>query len=178
MIPALEASEAEIVAVVDADVWAPGLGRAVTAVQKGASWALPHQKVHRLTEEATAAVLAGAGFEGQKLAQRPYAGFIGGGAVVAPREAIEEVPLDRRFIGWGQEDESWGCALWTLLGKPWRSKQPLWHFYHPPQEREDRRRGSREAWALRKRYFDARYKPEAVRTLIDEAKEAAWAPSA
>lgn len=99
--PAVEASEADIVAVVDADCWLPGLGEAVDAVQAGAPWAIPHLKVNRLTEEASAAVLAGHDFDGQKLVQRPYGGIIGGGAVVARREVILSTPLDARFTGWG-----------------------------------------------------------------------------
>lgn len=99
--PAVAASEADIVAVVDADCWVPGLAEAVEAVEVGAAWSLPHLRVHRLAEEATTAVLAGADFEGQKLAQRPYAGIIGGGAVVARREVIEAHPMDQRFTGWG-----------------------------------------------------------------------------
>jgi len=43
--------------------------------------------------------------------QRPYPGYPGGGITVLPRSTYTEVPLDLRYEGWGQEDESWAHAL-------------------------------------------------------------------
>lgn len=99
---AIEATDADIIAVADADVWTDGLPEAISVVvDAGAPWACPHLKVHRLTEEATAGVLAGADWLDQPLAQRPYQGFLGGGIVVAPREVMLSIPIDPRFSGWG-----------------------------------------------------------------------------
>lgn len=168
--PAIEASEAEIIVQADADCFTDGLADAVQAVEDGAGWAAPHRKVYRLSEEGTEALLAGEDWRRQKLTQRPYQGFLGGGIVVARRDALEVAPLDRRFVAWGSEDESHAFALNCLFGKPWRGKADLVHLFHPPQERETRRWGSRESWALRQRYFDARRDPAAMRALLEEAR--------
>lgn len=168
--PAIEASEAEIIIQADADCFTDGLLDAVQAVEDGAGWAVPHLKVHRLSEEGTEAVYTGKDWRGQKLMQRPYQGFLGGGIVVARREVFEAAPLDRRFISWGSEDEAHAFALRCLFGKPWRGSAGLVHLFHPPQERETRRWGSRESWALRRRYFDARRDPAAMCALLEEAR--------
>jgi hypothetical protein len=168
---ALRASTADISAIADADVWTDGLLEAVAAVEEGAPWAIPHLQVHRLDEKATGRVLAGADWLDQPLAERPYRGIEGGGVVVAPREVIDSIPPDCRFKGWGQEDESWACALHSLLGPAWRGEAHLYHLWHPPQERMTRRRGSQESWRLRNRYFAARNDPDAMRRLIEESRE-------
>lgn len=172
--PAIERSEAEIVVVHDADVWAEGLDEAILAVRNGAPWAIPHRGVFRLTERGTDEFLATGSSD--DLEQRAYLGIEGGGVVVARREALLDVPLDPRFVGWGQEDESWGLALRTLLGPPERVKRPLIHLYHPPQRRLTRSRGSMEGWALRRRYYLARHDPDAMRNLISEAHAALATP--
>lgn len=164
-------AEAEILVLADADVWAEGLIEAVQAVESGADWALPHRGVFRLTEEATGAVLRGEDPEGQPVEQRPYLGIEGGGVTVLRRETLFDVPLDPRFIAWGQEDVSQGLALHCLFGPPSRAKRPLFHLWHPPQERMTRRRGSPESWRLYKRYHAARNDPDAMRSLLKEAHE-------
>lgn len=170
--PAVARSEAEIIIVADADVWCDGLREAVEAVKDGAPWAIPHDRVYRLTEAATEAFFSGGDWRDQPLAQRDYQGVIGGGFVVATRDVLRAVPLDPRFTGWGNEDESWGVALQTLVGIQWRGEAPLIHCYHPPQERASRRWGSVESRALAKRYHRARNKPEQMRALIYEPSSA------
>ena len=160
---------AEVIAVVDADVLID-LEPAIRAVESGRPWAVPHTRVLRLSEDATERVLAGEDPKGQRLEQRPYVGVVGGGALVARREVLLDVPMDERFVGWGQEDESFGMALKTLYGRPWRGDQDLIHLWHPPQERMDRKRGSPEEYALRQRYSKSR-NPEAMRALVEEAKD-------
>ena len=166
--PAVEASNAEIVAVCDADVYTPGLLEAVAAVISGAGWAVPHTKVHRLTQAATGAVLAGEPPSAMMLTvERPYDGVIGGGCVVIPRKTALKVPLDPRFQGWGGEDHSWGYALQTLIGTPWRSELPLFHLWHPTQPRTNRKLGSRETERLRRQYRDAQIFEDDMRTLVE-----------
>lgn len=173
--PAIDVCDAEIIVQGDSDVWTEGLAAAVEAVEDGAPWALPHIQVHRLDVEGTAAVLGGAPWADQPLAQRPYQGIIGGGYVVAPRVALQAVPLDPRFVGWGNEDEAHAMALSTLLGEPWRGTADLYHLWHPPQERWTRRRGSQESWALRQRYATARDNLDAMSALIEESRVASQA---
>lgn len=164
----------EVVLVADADVWCEGIGSAYKAVTQGAAWAVPHMRVHRLTEAATAAVLDG-GELGGDLEQPDYRGTEGGGLVVLPLRTLIDVPMDPRFAGWGGEDFSWSCALSTLAGPRWRGAAPLWHLWHPPQAEMDRfgrKFGSRENTRLTKRYTRTVGVPDAMRALVDEAKEA------
>lgn len=170
VMPAVERSCADVVVVADADVWCDEIERAVRIVQSGTCWAIPHWTVHRLTEQATAEVLAGAAWQDQPLTERAYRGVEGGGIIVARRETLLDVPLDARFVGWGQEDETWAMALRALHGPAWRGSAPLIHLWHPPQDRLTRRRGSRESWQLRLRYVAARRDPVAMRALIEEGR--------
>ena len=170
---------AEIVCVVDADVWCDGLPQAVSAVEQGAAWAIPHLQVHRLTPEATEAVLAG-GPLGGECEQRPYRGTEGGGLVVLPAETFYDVPLDPRFRGWGGEDHAWACALHTLAGPVWRGSAPLFHLWHPPQPETDRfgaKFGRPDNARLHKRYMGGCHDVERIGRLVAEAKELLWLPS-
>lgn len=169
VMPALAASSAEIVIVADADIWCDGLADAVAAVTGGYPWALPHRMVRRLNEKATAKVLDGrdpAQVRDGELVQRPYIGIAGGGALVARRQLLLEVPLDARFVGWGREDESWGMALETLAGGPRRGSEPLHHLWHPPQDRPTRSKGSPANEALRMKYVKAHGNPDEMRRLL------------
>jgi hypothetical protein len=158
VMPAVQESDADIIVLADADVTCRGIPEAIDAVGHGAPWAIPHLLVHRLDEHG--------------LPYETYPGIEGGGILVAPRETLLEIPLDPRFVGWGQEDESHGVALHALAGKPWRGTEDLLHRYHPPQERMSRTRGSHESWVLRRRYLKARQDPDAMRALVQEAHDA------
>jgi hypothetical protein len=171
--PAVQASSAELVAMIDADCWVPGLLSAIEAVADGASWAIPHTTVYRLTEARAAAVLAGADPQhtaGVDFDEPPYRGFAGGGCVVIPKATYLDVPLDPRFEGWSGEDESWARALSTLVGEPWRGDAPLFHLWHPPQPRMNRRYGSTASQALTFRYRQAKGRPDRMRQIIEEAR--------
>ena len=165
--PAVERSGADVIVVADADVWAPGVG---AAVERCATWAVPHTAVRRLTREATAAVFAGEAPDDQPTEERPYTGVAGGGVVVLRRDVATAVPLDRRFRGWGGEDLAWGYALRTLAGNPWRSSGPLHHLWHPPQPRLDRIVGSVGSESLRRRYLRSRRSRARMRALVEEGR--------
>lgn len=167
----LAQTDADVVIVADADVWCDPRS-AVDAVEAGAPWAVPHGKVCRLTEEATARVLDGERPTLRRLEQRPYAGYECGGVYVIRRDVLVDVPPDARFVGWGQEDQSQAAALRTLVGPPWRGSLNLWHLWHPPQARKSRTVGSDDGQALWRRYANARRKPDVMRVLVEEAKEA------
>ena len=172
----LAQSTAEIVAVHDADVWCDGLQDAIDAVTLGAPWSMPHRRVRRLTETATAQWYADE--PATQYEERPYPGTFGGGIVVLPRAIYEKVPLDPRFVGWGQEDQAWGWALDILAGPCARFEHPLTHLWHPPQQRMERGKGSTQSVTLARRYSKAqRHRDrDAMQALIDEAKEATWTP--
>lgn len=174
VMPAIRKSRAEVIAIVDADVWCPGFDEAVAAVQAGAPWAIPHGSVYRLSEGATADVLSGTEpSTDMELERRVYQGISGGGIVIAPRQTFLDVPMDHRFIGWGGEDFSHGIALRTMLGLPWRGTASLFHLYHPPQERRQQKFGSLETERLRRRYMAARKDPKAMRRLLNESRPTA-----
>ena len=162
----------DVLVVADADVWTPGWEDAVERVVSGVPWAMPHGKVHRLTHADTQAVLDGhEPARGMDLTQAPYQGWPGGGMVVIRRDVYAQVPLDPRFVGWSGEDESWAHALKVVTGPGWRGTAPLWHLWHPPQERMSRRWGSHAARELAARYARTR-KSETMRALVDEATTA------
>jgi hypothetical protein len=170
---ALTRAGGDVLVVADADVVCDGAGPAVGAVQAGAPWAMPHRGVYRLTEAATARVLAGgplpdlrARLERGTVTEQ-YVGVMGGGMTVLTRAAYGRVPLDPRFRGWSGEDLSHGVALTVTLGPPARLPFALWHLHHPPQPRETRARGSAESWALWERYRAAAT-PMRMRALLDE----------
>lgn len=168
VMPAVRSSLDTEIVVADADVWCDGLERAVSSLQNF-PWARPHKIVHRLTREATAEVLAGDEPEGKPTEDSPYMGLEGGGFVVARRQTLLDTPLDHRFVGWGQEDASWGIALTRMHGACWPGKKPLYHLWHPPQERSSRRIGSDAGYQLFRRYTLARSR-EQMQTLIDEVR--------
>lgn len=170
---ALSEAGGDILVIADADVICHGVDLAVEAVERGAPWAVPHGKVYRLTELATAAVLDGnrPGSVAGSTTQPPYLGLCGGGIAALPRAVYEQVPLDPRFVGWGGEDESWALALNTLAGKPWRGTAPLYHLWHEPQERLNRHVGSASSRALQVRYqYASQDGPDAMRALLHETR--------
>jgi hypothetical protein len=179
----------DVVIVADADVIPVGIEDAVEAVipfgwdAPLARWAVPFRMVYRLTELATEMVVS----QGLDLVDPPrrdmrglveetYVGSAGGGAVVLRGDVFNEIPIDPRFAGYGQEDLSWSRALHRLVGAPGRRSAPLWHLWHPPQPRMRRGAtvsqgvGSEESLRLWRRYRTAST-PTAMRSLIGEAQD-------
>ncbi len=163
--------DADTLVINDADSWCPGVPAAVRAVERGAPWAVPHLRVHRLTADSTKLVLdTGAPLTTLlPTVRRPYRGIAAGGIVVVPRQTILDVPPDPRFTGWGSEDGAWRDALRCLAGMEWRdTRQPLYHLHHQPAPRTPQGTTSPENAALAARYRAARRDPEAMRALIAE----------
>lgn len=168
----LAVADGELLVVADADVWADDLEDAVAQLDEH-PWVVPHHHVKRLSSAGTDQVLAGGRWVEAPLEHRGcYVGHEGGGIVVLRRDLYEEVPLDPRFAGWGQEDDSWALALRTIAGRPWRGGTDLWHLWHPPQPRLERKVGSMESqrlW-LRYRHHAERRDVAAMRALIEEGR--------
>lgn len=163
----LERSDAEVIVITDGDLYVPTVMTAVQQCLDGDAWSMPQREVARLSAASTSDLLRGLGEHGYILDRNRYRSTVGGGLLVLRREVYDDVPLDPRFVGWGQEDESWGLALETFHeGR--RGLDDLWHLWHPPAPRKNRQIGSRESLALRNRYGHARNKPEVMRALLDE----------
>jgi hypothetical protein len=168
---AARTSDADVLILADADCWCEGIPLAVEAVERGAAWAIPHRHVHRLTHDATRAVLSGEPLKGKALVQPPYVGIKGGGIVVVRREVLLDVPWDERYRGWGREDRSWRNAMTTLYPDVWRGRAPLYHLWHPPAPRKGRVVSlSSESEALYARYEAARGDAAAIRELLKGAR--------
>lgn len=164
-----------VLVIADADVFCPGIEVAVGYVQhsRRPAWAMPHNLVCRFNQKATDRILSGAKawtqMQDGNLDQGLYKGFEGGGITVLNRETYENVPLDSRFTGFGQEDEAWGLALRTLVGAPGQGGNVLYHLWHPPQQRLDRRWGSEESKTRMAEYEAAAGDKERMRNLLAEA---------
>jgi len=171
---AVTATTGRVIVVHDADclVEPAALERAVDAVDRGASWAVPHRMVYRLNSDTTSSlyrhgVHVAVGPVSRQDGQRaPYLGVPGGGILVVSRDAWETVGgFDERFEGWGGEDAAFGHALDTLAGPHWRGVAPLWHLYHP---RADPGVVYDTNHALEIRYLHASGKPDEMRALLAE----------
>lgn len=165
----------EVFVVADADVWCDGIPAAVNTVNAGKfQWAIPHHLVKRLTPPSTEQTLAVGAWPTVRnsftYADRPYIGHPGGGIVVLTRDAWNTAPIDVRFAGWGQEDNSWALALRLLCGREWRGVEDLWHLWHAPQPRMNRTTGSSAGAALHRRYWAARNSHRNMAALVAESK--------
>lgn len=142
---------------------------AETAVRDGAPWAIPHRTVLRLDILSTAAFMANE--EHLMTLVRPtYVGVEGGGVTVVRRDVWDACPLDRRFVGWGSEDEAWGMALHTLYGPPHRGDAPLMHLWHAHPAPGARRSPMIDSVRLHRAYRAYRDDPEAMRALVASAR--------
>lgn len=179
----------DVVVVSDADVIPVGVGEAVESVvpamwgRPSTRWAMPFRIVYRLTEPGTWLAING-GIDLMQpiprdmngVVQETYVGSAGGGVVVLRGDVFNEVPIDPRFFGYGQEDLSWSLALHRLAGAPTMRTDPLWHLWHPPQPRMRRGStvsrgvGSEAALRLWQRYREATT-PATMRALVAETED-------
>lgn len=169
----------EIVVMSDADVICEQVDMAIKVITSGRHlWAMPHRTVYRLTEHATASVIDKSWWptsvptqrQLQPFILRSYAGYPGGGLVVLTGKVLNRIPMDPRFIGWGQEDHSWSLALSALAGAPWRGRGSLWHLWHPPSQRAYPGIGSPDGLSLWHRYRSAA-NSQAMGDLVSEARQ-------
>lgn len=181
VLDAASRAHGDVLIVADSDVWCDPQP-AVEHVE-AYGWAIPHLLIHRLSEQGTAAVLAGVDWHAQPLSTdnpqdaKPYKGHETDTLCVYRRDVLLDVPPDRRFVGWGQEGDAHSLALHLLVGKPWRGTDDLVHLWHPPQPRQSRRIGNSQSVALLHRYRSARRSPEAMRALIGEVSHGEAVPT-
>lgn len=164
---------ADLFVVTDADVFGELTGEAFTETLAH-GWAVPHGLLHRLSPDSTLQALDGADWRGLPLSsdnsqdRRPYRVHEGGTLLTITSTAFDLAPPDPRFVGWGQEDDAWACALRTLVGPPWRGDADLVHFWHPAAPRRNRVVGNPANVALLRRYKAAAGNPEQMRRLVAE----------
>lgn len=159
------AATGDVLVISDVDVWATpdAVREAITAVVDGPhEWAVPYTPLYRLNQEATLLELTADGWPtgritapASRLDQAPYTGHPGGGILVARPATLRAAPPDPHFTGWCTDDDTWACTLTALHGPPWRHPGGLFHFWHPPQPRRDRHRGSPDTVALTRQYARA-----------------------
>lgn len=158
------------VIVADADSWISNTGelvRAVDLVQSGRRrWIVPHRLVYRLRDVETERLYADPTHRARTrtVCRTPYVGPAGGGITVVSAELLDEVPVDRRFLGWGGEDVSWGWALETLAHPVERLEGRLVHLWHPHPA--PNLRGSPESEELVAQYRAARGFPRRMRAVV------------
>jgi hypothetical protein len=173
-------STGEIVAVLDCDVWLePEHTReAIDLIVSGkAHWVRPASKVYRLTEEATARLIAQdpqAPFPPRRRSDFESIRKVWGLLHIFPRAAFEAIGgYDPRFRGWGGEDWAAIDAMDTLWGHHTMLPHGLYHLYH----RRLTNAAGESVWQgqksrniqLRRRFSEARDDPAAMRALLEEA---------
>lgn len=168
---ALSRTDADRLVIADADVWVDNLTEAVGLLEDH-PLVIPHTLLKRLDQRSTERVLAGRP-SAHKYERDPYVGRMGGGITLLRRSTWNEVPMDPRFIGWGQEDDSWCFAFTAILGRPiTRLRADMIHLWHPPQARKNRSTGSTEGRDLHNRYEAAAHRDvDAMRALLAEFAE-------
>lgn len=171
----------DVLIVADADVFTDQAAiEEALALVTHERWVVPHTRVCRLSEVATANYLADSDLDLMSLpiepGRRPYTGLAGGGIVVLTRDAYQRCPMDDRFQGWGEEDFSWGWALDTLIGPHLRLPADLWHLWHPRQP--NHRCPAPASKALSERYRNARGAPRLMQALVNKEPAARAVPLA
>lgn len=164
------------VAVADADVFCDGIEIVLEALERwpGRRWGIPHHTVYRLDAQSSENVLevdpAQVTHPAHGLIhtfdEYPYPGHPGGGMVILKPDSYHQAPMDRRFLGWGHEDDAWALALGVLLGPAWRGVAPMYHLWHPPQPRPSRLYGSDESVEVYAEYRRRRRDVESLREWV------------
>lgn len=172
----------DVVCLMDADCWVPALPEALRLLEQD-RWVQGQNMVVRLTKEATERILIGvesveeAARSEDNWAEQARVASAGVGTILR-RDDAEAIPLDRRFVGWGWEDNAWYEALTTLLGSGARLSNSLcYHLWHTPQPDKDRRPTSESPnWLLYRQYVRARGRPSKMREVVAEALRAGQPP--
>jgi hypothetical protein len=165
----LSRASGDVIVIADADSWcAQAVMVEAVELARTVPWVMPHSVVERLDAVSTRTILdRPPGDVPRGCRSYRHDAPVGGGIVIARREVLEDVPLDPRLLGWG-EDESWGRALDCLAGPHVNLGAALWHLDHLPQP--TRRRALPATDALANRYFGAVGDPIAMRILVEEAR--------
>lgn len=131
-----------IIADADSIVLHSALQSALELIRGGVPWVVPHRFVYRLTEAASARILATDAdalplvWDDAELIRKPYQGYAGGGVLVISRENwVKSGGIPHEFVGWGGEDEALALILDAIAGPHVRLEAPLYHLWHEPGQR-------------------------------------------
>jgi len=176
---AFDGSIGSLIAIADADtLFDPNaITLATAAVTNGAPWVVPHDMYYNATREWTQDFYAcDQKNREQKLRsivhplhhEHALKNTISGMLVMSRDAFVTAGGMDQRFIGWGYEDDAFGYALWTLVGKPVRVLESfVVHLWHPRSDAENFKQPHiLENKALMLRYRSANMNPESMRELI------------
>ncbi len=166
----------DVVCLMDADCHVPRLSEAVRLLSEGHRWVQGQEIVLRYDKATTERLLRGQlsleeASRGDDVWEDVPRKASAGVGTILRREDAEEIPLDRRFKGWGWEDNAWWEALTTLLGEPARPRSSIcYHLHHRPQPSKSRVPTSKsENWLLYRQYVRARGHPERMRGVLSGA---------
>lgn len=174
---AINQTDAECLIIADADsIIAPkeNIQKAVDFISRTSRWFVPYDRVFRFTKEETNDYYFKSehGFPDLKSKHEticaPYYPTLGGGIVILPRTLWDLVGgIDKRFVGWGGEDRSFGYALSTIHSHPIQMEGRLLHLWHPDQGPTQPM--SRDTIDLAERYRKAYKNRQKMKILIDES---------
>ena len=141
----------DVFVILDADCYITGeqIKLAAIAIREARQhgerrWFIPYRKLFRLTQAASADVLASDPADPLRFTEPPPAACVEGTHAsghghwyaamiqIMPREAFEHLGgMDERFRGWGGEDVSFMFAIDTLWGKHKTLPGQVLHMWHP-----------------------------------------------
>lgn len=165
-------AEGDLLVLLDADmiVTPVALLAAIGAVERGASMAVPFDRLVGLTGSASTLVIEGRnplGPWGEDQIDLRWDRKSAGGINVLKRSTFDEVGgFDVRFAGWGGEDAAFCAALDTLIGPVEYVTATAIHLWHAHADDRGTPQTARNL-ALAEAYTRAWGDPAAMRVLID-----------
>ena len=169
------AGERDVYLLIDSDVLANqrAVANAVALAHSSGQLVVSHDERIMLTKAGTEKVLSGytGSWRTSGMVERIWPDSVSCSVAVS-RTLWETVGgFDELFVGWGREDTAFRIACETLTDKPMlRGSSELFHLWHPVTPEAKQSSPIRQANEKRhQRYVAARWNPDAVRALLDEA---------
>lgn len=193
---ALKKSTGEVLVVLDADAYLPGMiiehcaERIMEEQRHGHNlWYVPYRFLYRLTDRLTKRITDSNPCHPFRPPMPPdecdiensgqiirYGNMYGAMITIFPRKAIPIIKcFDEHFSGWGGEDMAFLRMMDTLFGKhktTYNAIFHLWHHYHGKTHRErtwdNQEKPNANNWKRTNRYHFAHRKPSKMIELVEE----------